>query len=231
VSLITVLVLLGGCQKENTSSPQPAERSPAEASKKKAPLIEPVEGPVTPALAAKTLAPLMTRAPATPVAIEGDVLEIAKRVTSEPGDLPRLKLRVDGETYPLPLRHTHVNAALSGDVARVEIEQTYENPFGEAIETVYVFPLPENSAVDAMRMVIGDRVVEAEIKKQNAAKQIYDVPRNSGHTAAMQEQDCTNICTHPEPNIAPHSYLQDVFGYVQEPTDQTGALHVVSPWV
>jgi len=75
-------------------------------------------------------------------------------IYTEPGELPRLELATD-PSKALSLEHTHVSAKLHGFVAEVEVAQT--NPFKEPIEAVYVFPLPENSAVNHLRMVIAER--------------------------------------------------------------------------
>ena len=54
-----------------------------------------------------------------------------------------------------PLKHTNVQAEISGFLSRVKVTQEFENNFSEKIEAVYVFPLPQNSAVDDMTMRIG----------------------------------------------------------------------------
>jgi hypothetical protein len=82
---------------------------------------------------------------------------------TDPGELPELVLATD-KTAKLPLEHTHVSAQLTGFVGEVEVRQTYSNPHAQPIEVVYVFPLPENSAVHAVRMQIGERVIKAEVK-------------------------------------------------------------------
>ena len=65
-------------------------------------------------------------------------------VYTDPGDIPRLELATD-DHQRLPLEHTHVEAALTGFVAEVEVTQTYGNPHAKPIEAVYVFPLPETA--------------------------------------------------------------------------------------
>lgn len=70
---------------------------------------------------------------------------------TEPGELPYLALAESGSTARLPLEHTHINAFLNGMVAEVEVRQTYKNPAPDAIEAVYTFPLPENSAVNSCK--------------------------------------------------------------------------------
>src|SRR5687768_18017209 len=41
----------------------------------------------------------------------------------------------------------------SGYIASVEVTQQFQNPYDSKIEAVYVFPLPENSAVNEFVMV------------------------------------------------------------------------------
>jgi len=59
---------------------------------------------------------------------------------------------VDGDlgVQSFPLKHTEVRAEIVGNVARVEVTQTFQNPYHRKIEAVYVFPLPNRAAVDDM---------------------------------------------------------------------------------
>ena len=45
-------------------------------------------------------------------------------------------------------------------VARAKVTQRFLNPHRDWYEGIYVFPLPENAAVDRLRMKIGERMVE-----------------------------------------------------------------------
>ncbi|MCX4243549.1 VIT domain-containing protein [Paraliomyxa miuraensis] len=148
---------------------------------------------------------------------------------TEPGELPRLRL-VDGSAE-LPLRKTKVSAHIMGFVAQVEVTQTYGNPHAEPIEAVYVFPLPENSAVDDMRIVIGDRVIEAEIQERARARRTYEQARRSGHTAALLEQERTNVFTQSIANLAPGEDIDVVVRYVQDLTYDGGQYEFVFPMV
>ena len=60
-----------------------------------------------------------------------------------------------------PLKHTEVKAKIAGNVSRVEVTQTFANPLTEPLEAVYVFPLPDEAAVDEMKIKIGDRTNQA----------------------------------------------------------------------
>ena len=57
-------------------------------------------------------------------------------------------------------------------VVRSRVVQTFKNPDDFWVEGVYVFPLPDNAAVDHMRMRIGERVVEGVIKERGSEKNL-----------------------------------------------------------
>src|SRR5262245_22453186 len=65
-----------------------------------------------------------------------------------------------------PLKSTYVQASISGFLSRVRVTQEFENNFADKIEAVYVFPLPQNAAVDDMTMRIGERVVRGRIMRR-----------------------------------------------------------------
>jgi Ca-activated chloride channel family protein len=67
-----------------------------------------------------------------------------------------------------------------------------------------VFPLPEQSAVDALRMEIGDRVIQGEIKGRDEAKALYEAAKDAGQKASLVEQERPNIFTNSVANIGPH---------------------------
>lgn len=114
-----------------------------------------------------------------------------------------------------PLKHTSVHADITGYVAEVEVEQHYVNPYEEPIEAVYIFPLPQDSAVYDMEMVIGDRVVGSEIYKREQAKQIYEQAKNQGQRAGLLEQERPNIFTQSVANILPGDEITITIRYSQ----------------
>jgi len=116
----------------------------------------------------------------------------------------------------LPLKHTSVNAFVSGFIARVDVVQTFTNDQNDTIEAVYVFPLPDNSAVDAMSMLIGKRKIIAVIKKRQEAEQIYQQARQNGQTAALLTQERPNIFTQSVANILSGDLIEIKISYVQD---------------
>jgi Ca-activated chloride channel family protein len=103
----------------------------------------------------------------------------------------------------VPLKHTGIKTEISGFVARIEVTQEFENVLPDAVEAVYVFPLPHDSAVDGMTMTVGDREIHAVIKERDEARKIYEQARNTGHTAALLDQERPNIFTQSVTNIPP----------------------------
>ena len=108
-----------------------------------------------------------------------------------------------GRYLPAPTVETHVEMEISGLVARVQVSQVFYNPTDQWLEGVYVYPLPENSAVDRLRMQIGDRYIEGVIEEKEKAKQIYEQAKAEGKKAALVEQQRPNLFTNSVANIGP----------------------------
>lgn len=68
-----------------------------------------------------------------------------------------LYLQNSNQQIAFPLKHTEVKAKIDGNISRVEVTQSFENPFTTTLEAVYIFPLPDEAAVDDMLIRIGDR--------------------------------------------------------------------------
>ncbi len=122
----------------------------------------------------------------------------------------------EGNTLgPCPLQHTDVDVRISGFFSRVNVTQTYHNPYEKKIEAVYTFPLSHRAAVDRMTMTIGDRVVEGEVKERQLARQIYEAAREKGHVASLLEQERPNIFTQSVANIEPGAEVVVEISYVE----------------
>ncbi|HZT63665.1 MAG TPA: VIT domain-containing protein, partial [Burkholderiales bacterium] len=135
----------------------------------------------------------------------------------------------EAETCAAPLLHTDVEIKVSGLVARAHVTQTFRNSSDEWFEGVYVFPLPENSAVDRLRMRIGERVVEGEIRERAAAKKAYEAARDSGRRAALLEQERPNVFTSSVANIGPREDIVVEIEYQQTLRYDAGAFSLRFP--
>jgi Ca-activated chloride channel family protein len=114
-----------------------------------------------------------------------------------------LVAKLPDKMVPVPLKHTDVKAAIAGYVATVDVTQQYHNPYAEKIEAVYVFPLPDNAAVNEFLMTIGDRKIRGIIREKDEAQRIYNEAKRQGYAASLLTQQRPNIFTQSVANIEP----------------------------
>ncbi len=108
---------------------------------------------------------------------------------------------------------TRVETEISGLVARVSVQQSFRNDSDAWVEAVYVFPLPEDAAVDQLKMVIGERVIVGEVQPREQARQTYEKARGEGQRASLVEQQRPNMFTTSVANIAPGETVVVEIGY------------------
>ncbi len=120
-----------------------------------------------------------------------------------------------GRYVEAPRLATDVNLDVSGPTARARLTQAFENPTDSFVEALYVFPLPEESAVYSLKMVIGDRVIVADIKEKLAAREIYEKAKSEGKKATLIEQQRPNVFTNAVANIGPHEKVVIQIEYQQ----------------
>lgn len=130
-----------------------------------------------------------------------------------------------------PLKHTDVQGAVSGAVARVTVTQEFFNTSDEKIEAVYVFPLPQNAAVDDMTMQVGDRTIRGIIKEREEARRIYEAARRQGHVAALLDQERPNIFAQSVTNIEPGATVKVTISYVEVLKYEEGHYEFMFPMV
>lgn len=114
-----------------------------------------------------------------------------------------------------PLKHTDVQAEISGYVGRIHVRQTFHNPSRQKIEAVYVFPLPHDSAVDDMTLTVGNRKIVGIVRPKEEARQIYEQAKQAGHVASLLDQERPNIFTQSVANIEPGAEIVVDISYVE----------------
>ena len=121
-----------------------------------------------------------------------------------------------------PMLRTNVEISVAGLIARATVKQQFENPGSEWAEGVYVFPLPETAAVDHLRMIIGERIIEGMIQERAQAKKTYTTAKKEGRRASLLEQERPNMFTVSVANIGPGEMItveleyQETLRYDQE---------------
>lgn len=128
----------------------------------------------------------------------------------------------DAATDALPLKSNVAAVSISGIIAEVTLRQTYENAGNIPVEATYVFPASTRSAVNAMKMTIGKRVIEAEIKERVKARQLYEQARKAGKAGALLEQQRPNVFQMHVANIMPGDKIDVELSYTErlQPTER-----------
>lgn len=110
---------------------------------------------------------------------------------------------------------TDVFIKVTGIVIRGRVIQTFKNQGTEWMEGIYMFPLPETAAVDTLRMIVGDRIIEGEIKERGEAKKTYEKAKAEGKKATLLEQARPNIFNAAVANIGPGETIDVLVEYQQ----------------
>lgn len=169
-----------------------------------------------------------TRGTLRRVAFEEAVGEV-ETATDAATPAPEAAAAVAEPPADLPLAQTTVEAEVSGRVAQVVVTQQFQNPHDRPIEAVYLFPLPQDAAVDDMEMHIGERVIRGEIRRRNQARQIYTEARAEGRRAALLEQQRPNLFAQRVANIQPGEQIDVQIRYVQMLPFEQGRYEFVFP--
>lgn len=119
---------------------------------------------------------------------EGGLILVGKGSTTQ---VPALRLGTD------------IKAEVSGQIARVIVTQAFRNTSDEWMEATYLYPLPDNGAVDTLKMVVGDRIIVGRIKPREEAREIYEEAMESGKKAGLVEQHRPNMFRNSVANIGP----------------------------
>ncbi|MDX1711673.1 MAG: marine proteobacterial sortase target protein [Rhodovibrionaceae bacterium] len=97
---------------------------------------------------------------------------------------------------------------INGIVARATLTQRFANPSDAWLEGVYVFPLPEDAAVDRMDLVIGERVVKGRIMEKEEARKVYEEAAAAGKRAGLLVSERPNVFVTSVANIPPGGAIE-----------------------
>jgi Ca-activated chloride channel family protein len=142
-----------------------------------------------------------------------------------------LMTRIGEEEKPLPLKHTDVKADVVGYIASVDVTQQFENPYDQKIEAVYVFPLPENGAVNEFVMQVGARRIRGIVRERQEAERIYADAKRQGYAASLMTQERPNIFTQSVANIEPGKQIDISIRYYNTLAYADGWYEFVFPMV
>lgn len=106
-----------------------------------------------------------------------------------------------------PTLDSEVEITIHGQVARVLVRQRFYNPSQAWLEGVYVFPLPERSAVDRLVMTVGERRIEGRILEKEEAEKVYREAAAAGKRASLLSSKRPNVFMTSVANIGPEDEI------------------------
>lgn len=140
--------------------------------------------------------------------------------TVEPGGL-YFATDKPGRVVRAPSLAADVVMTVSGPIIRTQVTQRFENKSDAWVEGIYTYPLPKGSAIDVLKMQVGNRVIEGEIQEKAEAKATFERARNSGKRASLIVQRRPNIFSTRLANIGPGEVIKITIEYQDliEPRD------------
>ena len=106
---------------------------------------------------------------------------------------------VDGRS--LPLVSATLRGTACGGLARLVLEQRFENRHDETLHVTYRMPLPVDGAVSGYAFAIAGRTITGRVQRKQEARERFERAIAAGHTAALLEQERGDIFTQSLGNL------------------------------
>jgi len=126
---------------------------------------------------------------------------------------------------------SEVSISVAGPIVRTTVKQTFHNVSGQCVEGLYVYPLPEMSAVDTLKMTIGSRAIVGEIREREQARKDYEQAKSEGRKAALVEQQRPNVFTTSVSGVMPAEDVTIEIAYQETAQFENGEFRLRFPMV
>jgi Ca-activated chloride channel family protein len=136
---------------------------------------------------------------------------------------------IGGERVALPVTSVDVDLYVTGTSVRGTIVQRFQNPEREPFDATYVFPLPEDAAVDYLRLEVDGRIWVGEIQEKEEARKTFERAKAEGKRAGLVEQHRPNIFKTSIANVPAGSEVSVTLSFLGEAEWQDGAFSTVFP--
>ncbi len=171
----------------------------------------------------------MQNADANTVELHDNLNSYASSEVDDRVETGTLWLRHSDGAVQAPLLNSKVDAVVSGILAKVTLFQEFQNLSSHLIDGRYVFPLPGSAAVKAVRINIGDRVIESVIREKQQAEQIFEQAKVSGHTTSLIKQKRENLFSINLANIEGNAKIHVEVDYIETVTVVDNVYALVLP--
>jgi serine/threonine protein kinase len=108
---------------------------------------------------------------------------------------------VTADGRSLPLVSASLRGTARGGIARLVLEQRFENRHAETLHVIYRMPLPPDGAVSGYAFAISDRTIAGRVVRKQDARERFEQAVAAGHTAALLEQERADVFTQSIGNL------------------------------
>src|SRR5580765_261127 len=102
---------------------------------------------------------------------------------------------VTSDGRALALVSAQLRGEAQGGIARLVLEQRFQNTYAENLHVTYRMPLPADGAVSGYAFEIGERLIKGVVDRKRAARERFERAIVEGKTAALLEQERNDIFT------------------------------------
>lgn len=92
---------------------------------------------------------------------------------------------------------------ISGVVAHTRVRQVFRNEETTTRHARYLFPLPDDAAIDSLTLRYGPHVIEGVIREKQEARRDFEAAKSEGKKAALLDQNRPNLFTTRIANLDP----------------------------
>jgi len=139
--------------------------------------------------------------------------------------------QVEGKEVQLPLLTSDYRIEIDGDIAHVELTQTFLNPGTRPVHATYLFPMNQKAAIHAMRVDMDGETLIARIREKSEAKTAYEKAKAAGKGAALLTQHRPNMFTQDIAHLMPGRPVKITLEYVHNVAKIDGSYELVVPMV
>lgn len=93
------------------------------------------------------------------------------------------------DSAALAISAHRVDVTINNGLVRTEVDQSFANNSGRAIEGIYSFPLPKQSSLSELSLWIAGQEILGEVVEKQRAKQIYEEQKAQGNQTALAEKN------------------------------------------
>jgi len=115
-------------------------------------------------------------------------------LASQPAWATGILIPKDEQVPPLAIKNQRVDIQISEQVARVRLDQVFQNSTARDLEATYIFPLPKGAAIEDFALYINGQRKSGELVEAQRARRIYqDIVRRMRDPGLLEYMDSNLI--------------------------------------